>query len=498
MAIIKVNPDDVEQFTVVTTPRRNYVSSSSGVTGSVNVFPRLSTLEKETSFETYVDADKVSDVDFNTSYTACVMQAASDRAVGHQITETIDSYFNLVSSAALKRTREIEVERFTPTTKLTQYSVSKNNVKDMLMSYYRTSYPDSNWAYTNYNSLNFFTADSDGFSMPTGSVILYPNLPLSGVEYPVWQHSGSYCLSGAFSFDFHINPRYTSNESIDQFGPGTIFHLSSSYSLSLVTGSAKNINGLPAAFRLQLQLSHSADIPPSQALQGPMPQDLVFLSDDNCIKWNNWHHVVVRWGTDKINDGTGSFVIDGVTKGTFVVPSSSIALTTGSNDPRVLCIGNFYEGNNSGLSSQEYFFSEDLSSYDGVDQLTSLTSISHDGPENFLFRHPLKAEVHNLSIRRSYLSDSDISVSSSYGLSLINSNDVAFYLPPFFVEETNIRRTSTAGSPDPAKAGDRGGVIQTPFFAIDGTTDDPFNVAMAFEEEQNARVVWHDPPVFER
>jgi hypothetical protein len=25
-----------------------------------------------------------------------------------------------------------------------------------------------------------------------------------------------------------------------------------------------------------------------------------------------------------------------------------------------------------------------------------------------------------------------------------------------------------------------------------------FNVAMAFEEEQNAGVVWHDPPVFER
>jgi hypothetical protein len=49
-------------------------------------------------------------------------------------------------------------------------------------------------------------------------------------------------------------------------------------------------------------------------------------------------------------------------------------------------------------------------------------------------------------------------------------NDVAFYLPPFFVEETPIRKF----------VGDHGGILQTPFFEIDGTTDDPFNVALSF------------------
>lgn len=479
MAIIKVNPDDVEKFTIVTTPRREYSSSSLGVTGSVSVYPRLSSIEKDTTFSSYVDS-AASD-DFLTLYDRAVKTASTDRASGREITGSVGGYIESVSSASKRKNRALEVERFTPTTKLTQYSVSKSNIKDMLMSYYKSEYPDSTWAYTNYNSLNFFASGSGASSFPTGSVLLYPNLPLSDVKFPTWQHSGSYGLSGSFSFDFHINPRY-GWDGIDEghYKAGTIFHLSSSYALSLVSGSARDINGNLSAFRLQLQLSHSADIEPSSAMSGPYPRDLIFLSDDNCINLNNWHHVVVRWGTDRINFGTGSFIVDGIERGTFAVPSSSIALSTGSNEPRVLCVGNYYEGTNSGTSLQDYFFSEDIASYDGVEQLTALSSLSHEGPQSFAFRHPLKAEVHNLMIRRKYFSDADIMNSSSFGPSSISPTDVALYVPPFFVEETGIRRTSTAGSSDPAKAGDRGGVIQTPFFAIDGTTDDPFNVAVAF------------------
>ena len=49
MAIIPVTQDDVETFTIVTTPIRHYSSSSYGVTGSVKVFARGSSLEKETT-----------------------------------------------------------------------------------------------------------------------------------------------------------------------------------------------------------------------------------------------------------------------------------------------------------------------------------------------------------------------------------------------------------------------------------------------------------------
>jgi hypothetical protein len=70
------------------------------------------------------------------------------------------------------------------------------------------------------------------------------------------------------------------------------------------------------------------------------------------------------------------------------------------------------------------------------------------------------------------LSDYELSVTGSTGINLseINSKNVAFYVPPFFVENTQVRRY----------VGDRGGILQTPFFEIDGTTDDPFNVAMSF------------------
>ena len=111
--------------------------------------------------------------------------------------------------------------------------------------------------------------------------------------------------------------------------------------MSLVTGSKKDENGIATGYRLLLQLSHSADIRPSEAVQGTYPKDLVFYSDDNSLEWNKWHRVVVRWGTDAINEGTGSFNIDGIDKGIFVIPSGTIMpkIFPTKDDPKVLCVG---------------------------------------------------------------------------------------------------------------------------------------------------------------
>jgi hypothetical protein len=384
-----------------------------------------------------------------------------------------------VNATTTKSTSVLDIERFTPTTKITKYTLIKNNVKDVLMPSYRVEYPHAHWAYTNYNSLNFFTSYVDGAPMvPTSSVLLYPNTVDSSLPGQEGYVSGSYCLTGAFSFDFYINPRYN-EDGIDEgeFKAGTIFHLSSSYALSLVTGSLKDYNGLPDGFRLQLQLSHSADYAPSVAKPGNKPYDLTFLSSDNSLRHNSWHHVVVRWGTNLINDGTGSFVIDGVEKGTFVIPSGTIMPKFFSNslNPDVLCVGNFYEGNNYDRSGQCMFFGDRPARRDGLDpilkyQLTS--SYELDEPGRYQFRHPLKAEVHDLTFRRYFLSDAEITSTGSRGIgndALVKKN-IAFYLPPFFTEDSPIRRY----------VGDHGGIPQTPFFEIDGTTDDPFNVAMAF------------------
>jgi hypothetical protein len=382
---------------------------------------------------------------------------------------------NLVDSSVTKATDVLDVERFTPTTRFTKYTLAKNNIKDMLMPYYRVESPHAHWAYTNYNTANFFTAwnESGQHLVPTSSVLLYPNSNTVPALNKSGYASGSYMLSGAFSFDFHINPRYN-EDGIDSnhFKAGTILHLSSTYAVSLITGSNRDYEGRPSSFKLQLQLSHSADIEPSKAKTGQTyPNDLVFVSDD-VLAYSNWHHVVIRWGTNDINDGTGSFIIDGVNRGNFVIPSSSIAPRPGSSlNPDVLCVGNYYEGSNYGTAAQSMFFATQPARRDGVDQLTNDTI--QNEPDSYRFRHPLKAEIHDLIIRREYMTDSQVSDSMTFGPStddIFNNRKTAFYLPPYFVEATPIRRY----------VGDHGGILQTPFFEIDGTTDDPFNVALAF------------------
>lgn len=476
MAIIPVEREDVEHFTIVTTPRREYSSGSSGVTGSVKVFPRLSSSEKIMTGEAFLDGNDYGNwsvSNFKTAYEAIKNVSRSKREANQSITQNVGQYIQLVHDSSLKPISTLEVERFTPTINVTKYTTAKNSIKDILMKHYRADYPHAHWAYTNYHSLNFFSVSSDSKLIPTSSVLVYPNILNSNLPDQVGHVSGTYCLSGAFTFDFHINPRYK-KDGIDEayFKAGTIFHLSSSYALSLVTGSLKDPTGQPSSFRLMLQLLHSADIPPSQAAEGSYPNDLVFLSDDNVLDFNKWHHVVVRWGTNTLNDGSGSFIVNGKNRGYFVVPSGTINPVSSNthSDPSALCIGNFYEGMNSGNSSQSYFFTTNSSKRDGVAELISDTS--RDNPESYSFRHPLKAEVHDLSIKRYYSLDSDIHSSSLSGLGIdsLDNTKIAFYLPPFFVQESAIRR-DVNGS---------GGIPQTPFFAIDGTTDDPFNVSMAF------------------
>jgi len=477
MAILPVTTDDVEFFTTIINPKRTYVSSSVlGVTGSVNVFARFSKIEKEVRPLSNFSFSTVNDEDIEL-YRQAVLSVARQTPISGSFFTNIEDYLEEINQqpSSIKKQKSLDIIRFTPSVSFTSNTVKKLNVKEMLMPYYRMSYPTAQWAYTNYHSLNFFSTQT----VPTSSVLLYPSLENKDLPEHVGYVSGTYALSGAFSFDFHINPRYKKDEITQgHFRAGTIFHLSSSYALSLITGSAKDENGLPAYFRLMLQLSHSADVAPSRVVPGTHPNDLVFLSDDNSLEWNKWHRVVVRWGTNLINDGTGSFNINGVDKGVFVIPSGTIMpkVYSSKDDPNVLCLGNFYEGINTGDESQAYFFSDISSTREGLEQLVD-SGGSLDQPDYYRFEHPLKAELHTAMIRRDYLNDRQILESSASNPGVIDPKKIAFYVPPFFIENTNIRRYTNA----PSLGGKAyGGILQTPFFEIDGSTDDPFNVAMAF------------------
>tara|TARA_Y100000310_G_scaffold208119_1_gene208657 strand:- start:790 stop:3138 length:2349 start_codon:yes stop_codon:yes gene_type:complete len=448
-------------------------SSVSGATGSVKVFPLTSLGMKEIP----ADSGEEDGAPVAQSLETARLEAVEYFTAGTTgpFTGSVLAYMEAVHSASTtgKRDKQVEVLRFEPSFKFTSDTLRKRVIEKVLFPFYRPKYGSAcNWAFTNYNTLNFFT----GSEVPSDSVLIYP----ASSSFDV---SSTYRPSGSFSFEFYINPRYTSETRRGAYSAGTIFHMSSSYAVSIVTGSSKNVDEFPDGFRLMLQLSHSADIPPSEISLNvannarPAPQDLTFLSSDNSLKLNTWHYCCVRWGgTEDIQDSTGSFYIDGGEKGTFDLVPTFLQQADwtqkwiggaheNAGDPDALFVGNFYEGTNStygvggGLIAQ--FFNDTIATRDG---LISAGDFDGEDPNYFTFRHPLNAELHELKIYDAYREDEDIMSASLYGVEDIKTEpNLMFYVPPFFVKDTRTRE-----------------IFQTPFQTAVGNTNDPFNVALSF------------------
>lgn len=427
MSLVKLTPEFFERFTTVTNPLRTFVSSAAGVTGSVRIYPRTNTVLK--------DAVPLfsSTVYFDDQYVKPERYAAEVSEISQNTTNIFSAtlgFFDRIDSEPFssRRSKVLNIRRGSPGNTLTKEFQQKIVIRDSLMPHYRGVYPSANYAYVNYHSLNFFTASS----VPSDSVIVYP-VSYSG-NVPA-----TYVPTAAFTLDFYVNPRYAVSSSND-FKAGTIFHVSSTLSLSLVTGSQVNQDGLRTGFRLLLQLSSSADIRPSTiSLTGsnnnrPTPHHLVFLSDDNSLKWNHWHHVSVRWGTHAVNHGTGSFLVDGVQKGTFVVSSGSV--TTRNSNAAGLFLGNYFEGRPSVDVSK--FFNGTAATNEGIRRYGAGTV----DPTGFSFSHPLNAEIHDVKVFDGFRSIDKVLTSSMQGPETLR--DLLFYLPVFFVKETfarNIHRT---------------------------------------------------------
>jgi hypothetical protein len=475
MSIYKINSTDYQAVTVLTKPSREYSSSSLGTTGSIYVFPRRSTIEKE-----FTPADQNADGWFNDSSLENNFNALLNLAGTSGVTDVnsaVEGFLKAVNAqkVSTRKRQYLEIKRTVPSPftdsedSLSVDYLKKLTVKENLDGYYKYVYPSANWAYCNYNSINFFSSST----VSDGSALVYPNIENTTVLHDGYTN-GVYSLSGAFSFDFYVNPRYKNLDETGEFKAGTIMHLSSSYALSLVTGSLKDYNGLPLGFRLVLQLSHSADIPPSAATAGGYPNNLIFFSEDNSLTYNNWHHVIVRWGTDAVNQGTGSFLVDSVERGTFVIPSGTVAplsygdTATDPSFPAALFVGNYYEGSNTGVDRLRKFFTSAAADSYGIETLD--LSTSEVEPSVYSCTHPLKAELHDLSIKRYYMTDMDVELSGSTGPDQVDSS-FQFYLPPYFIEDTPIRKKTVWPS---------SGVPQTLIANESGTTAEPFNIMLAF------------------
>lgn len=480
MSIQRITKDNIEVFALHTYPERTYASSSSGITGSVLLFARENRILKDA----YANEDygaTVLQVNTLEDLRRTVIRSAG--IPGSDISGGLEKYLEGVNSGSLSPawSKKLEVTRFIPSVKFTKDTLRKAAVKDVLFPYYRTAYPCLNWGFTNYHTLNFFTAST----VPSTSALIYP----AGTGSLAGGDVFPYSPTGSFTFEFYINPRYTTDTPGGEFKAGTILHLSSSYAISLISGSGRDINGYANAYKVMLQLSHSADIAPSTLAPGVggfvtslgagYRPDLIFTSSE--IPRNTWNHIAIRWeapdGTGTNTNGyTGSFVLNGVKDTAFYIPSSSVIPQSFSNpqgDPDALFIGNYYDGPNNGNAVGTPLLSRFFNINSSYEQgLTSLYAGAYD-PANiapdytdipgtaYNLSHPLNAEVHDIRIYDSHRTIGDIDLDRQSGPSSLDG--LLFYLPPFFVRESRTRD-----------------VLQTPFKSVRATTDDPFNVSLSF------------------
>ena len=510
MTIFRLNKDNFEVFSIQTRPKRSYISGSNGFkTGSVPVFPRASLIEREWIRKGFVD--RLTPFDDSGISPAVSVQAKLTAAAQNAVYNVINvldptsaSYKDVAGLIAgylsgsyvdpgIQQLRSDannyifeNINRIDPVKEITskvrsplqpyffdkaQFTGSsgvKSYIRNSVFPYHRSIYPDLQFAYTNYNCLNFFTASS----VQPNTVLLYPASDLETAERGLTSatknvYDGPFSPSEAFTFDFYINPKYTTDDPAEdaaskaqgyQFKAGTIFHLSSSYAISLVTGSSTDVNGYADRYRIMIQLSRSADLSPSNVQLDldtrTFPNDLIFLSDDNSLKRNHWHHVAIRWMPKTTTEtlGVGSFYVDEDKKGEFQIPSASIAAGF-NNDadvglPNVLCIGNYYQGNNlnSGVGSDNrmsLFFTPTVMETDGLIVLSDESETAATPYGDYFFENPLNAEVHDLKIFKEFRSDIQTFTSSMQGPDpeefIMNGGKLGFYVPPFFTKESPTR-----------------------------------------------------------
>jgi hypothetical protein len=378
MSFIKLQPENFDTFSLTLRPRAEFVSSSSGLTGSVRLIERPSALNK--TLLGIIDPTSRAYLETPIAVESVPGLLAHAAAYPSDRDEDLKDYLSAVNLLAPSRKNDvvIPIQRITQSIDFDYNSFTKSSVKNVLMPQYRSVYTDCDYSYKNYHTINFFTSST----VPSDSAIIYPNI------------DGQYTLSNAFSFDFYINPRYLADLGND-FNAGAILHMSSSICVSLHTGSHRNADGQVDQFRLAVGFKHSANVPPSS----------IDVSQ-----------------TNSYNNSTGSFTVDATTS-SFYYPSSSIAV---SAKPELVILGNQYIGSD---DTDKFFNSVVASSLNG-EGVTQLNTGTTD-PAGFTFSSPLNAEIHDVKLFNRVLTNNEVSNFRNSANDLDESG-LIFYVPPIF------------------------------------------------------------------
>lgn len=451
MSFVKINNNNIEYTGIKLFPSTHFISSSigEGVTGSNYVSPFRSKVFKKLKVDTF-DLDGDGSVNIG-EFLAGVLKSPEYflkliEADPSNLDAKLRGYMSSIGLAdtITKNTKTVDVFRFDQPVLFNKNRNIKNVVRKSLMPYHVHRYQNCNFSYTNYNTLNFFSSDT----IPSGSALIYPNV------------SESYDLNDQFSLNFWVNPRYSESGT---YNPGTIFHLSSSLCVSLISGSSKDHNNSANDFKILVQLSQSCDTPPSQIDFSNLsyPNDLVFTS--SMLQKNSWHHVCVQWGNN-INNNTGSIFIDD-TETKFYVPSASLSAPSDLSPPGIV-VGNYFDAFYDTMSS---FLNETKAAEQGFESIVAGAGITDPIITENMLNHPLQAEIHELKLYNKVLFDISEKTfikterKKVMDEGVVNFDNLTFYVPPFFYPTTPTRE-----------------VLSTPFQTITDKTDDPFNVAFSF------------------
>lgn len=371
--------------------------------------------------------------------------------VGISLFTLFDQYFTKVTedAEAARQSKYVEVLRFTPTNTFTSNTMRKSTYRKVLLPKLQTSQPDTGFNFTNYQCYNFVSASA----FPSASCLIYPE-PLK-----------EYAIMSGFSFSFNVkvdrDAGNDANGSAFPYPAGCVMFRSSSYAVSIVSGSKKTRKGNPLAWRVMLQLTGAVDTNPSLVNLDSLPAN-TFLSSDNLLKKNHWHNVAIAWGKDH-NAGTGSFYVDGDHDIGADFTLGTIDICTGSETTQfnALMLGARYSGSND-TSTPTYsgFFNTNVSSegvYNG-----GIAGGSEYEPIGGNITNRLNAEVHDLRIHSNVLSPDMVTTGSKNGLVEIPKGMV-FYSPGYFVKASPSRLS-----------------LLTPFQTETTGTQEPFNVKLNY------------------
>ena len=446
MSIIKLNESNFQNYIIRTRPHRFYSSGSNGIDGDVQLFadssPRMKDLDPTFSDEPY-EGDNIEDLLNNIIVTPWL----ENRIDG------LDAYLNAVNNhpQGERQLKRQEILKYEPGVKLDKNFLSKRIIKEVLFPYYQNVYPSLQWAFTNYQCLNFFHGDN----VSSEAALIYP-----GVDPNDSESRNLYVPTNDFTISFWIKPKTQRKDLEAELTPGTVVHAHSNLAISIIPGSSKGLDGFTDAYRLLLQLGPSSLTPPNEFdTSGDDPtssgnDQFAWLTTDNSLLEDHWNHVCIKWPGPDFNNGMGTVHINGIKNieldGLSTAPFDSL-------NSYALFIGNFYEATNSDTSDARNFFSAQASEREGVTNLNS----AFDESSDYIMNSPLNAELLDVRIYNHYVKDETLPSLMRKGPA--NLEGMLFYLPVLFVRETRTRK-----------------ILQTPFQETTGKTEDPFNVSMSF------------------